>query len=97
MERRTAIEAALRELAPRIHKHEFGVVVEQALDSVGLRTATADTAAWLALVSYVRHVLTDYDALLSDGYDFESARFFTLGKIGAVLEEWGVRRRVSVE
>jgi hypothetical protein len=97
MNRRDAIEAALRQLAPRIPEHEFGVVVDQALDSAGLRTATAETAAWLALVSYVRHVMTEYDALLADGYDFESARFFTLTRIGEVLESWGVRRRVSVE
>ena len=97
MNRRANIEAALRRLAPRIPQHEFVVVVDQALDSAGLRTASAETAAWLALVSYVRHVMTDYDALLADGYDFDSARFFTLSRIAVVLEGWGVRRRVSVE
>ena len=97
MSRRAAIEAALRQLAPRIPKHEFGAVVDHALDSPGLQTAAPETAAWLSLVAYVRHVLTDYDGLLAEDYDVDSARFFVLDKITDVLEEWGVRRRVGDE
>jgi hypothetical protein len=95
--RRAAIEAALRQLAPRIPKHEFGAVIDHALDSPGLQTAAPETATWLSLVAYVRHVLTDYDGLLAEGYDVDSARFFVLDKITDVLEEWGVRRRVGDE
>jgi hypothetical protein len=95
--RRSDLEAALRQLAPRIPKHEFGAVLDHALDSPGLRSAAPETAAWLSLVAYVRHVMTDYDALLAEGYDVESARFFVLGTITAVLEDWGVRRRVADE
>jgi hypothetical protein len=62
MANRTEIETALRRLAPRMPKHEFGAVVDHALDSRGLRGAAAETAAWLSLVAYVRHALTDYDA-----------------------------------
>ena len=94
MSRPAAVEAALRRLAPRIPTHEFGAVVDHALDSAGLRTAAPETAAWLSLVAYVRHVLTDYDALLTEGYDVDSARFFVLDKITAVLREWGVQRPV---
>ena len=97
MSRRAAVEAALRQLAPRIPKHEFGAVVDHALDSAGLHTAAPETAAWLSLVAYVRHVLTDYDALLDEGYDADSARFFVLEKITEVLGEWGVRRPVVEE
>ena len=95
MSRRAAIEAALRELAPRIPRHERGAVLDHALDSPGLRTASAEAAAWLSLVAYVRHVFTDYDALLAEGYDADSARFFVVAEIDAVLEGWGVRRRVG--
>src|SRR3712207_5578618 len=95
MTRRPAIEAALRQLAPRIPKHEFGAVVDHALDSPGLATAAPETAAWLSLVAYVRHVMTDYDALLAEGYDVDSARFFVLDATNAVLEGWGVGRRVA--
>jgi hypothetical protein len=97
MHRRAAIEAALRHLAPRIPKHEFGAVIDHALDSTGLQTAAPEAAAWLSLVAYVRHVLTEYDALLTEGYDVDSARFFVLADINDVLEGWGARRRVMEE
>lgn len=97
MSRRTDIEDALRRLAPGLPAHELGVVVDRALDNAGLRAATAETAAWLALVAYVRHVLTDYDALLEEGYDRDSARFFVAAEMSAVLAEWGVRRTLAAE
>jgi hypothetical protein len=40
----------------------------------------------------VRHALTDYDDLLREGYDQDSARFFVASDIAAVLSNWGVRR-----
>jgi hypothetical protein len=95
--KRKDIETALRVLAPRIPPHEFGAVVDHALDSQGLQTASPETAAWLSLVAYVRHVFTDYDELLSQGYDRDSARFFVVADIEAVLTDWGVRRRLSAE
>jgi len=94
---RTDIETALRRLAPRIPPHEFGAVVDHARDSRGLKTSTPETAAWLSLVAYVRHALTDYDDLLSQGYDHDSARFFIAGDIQAVLERWGVARPLATE
>ena len=95
MSRRADIEAALRQLAPRIPKHEFGAVMDHALDSPGLQTAGPEAAAWLSLVAYVRHMLTDYDALLVEGYDVDSARYFVRGQITVILDRWGVRRRVG--
>ena len=97
MSRRTAIETALRNLAPRIPAHECGAVVDHALDSPGLKVASPETAAWLSLVAYVRHVFTDYDALLADGYDTDSARFFVVDEMDEVLAGWGVRRRLADE
>jgi hypothetical protein len=93
--KRADIEIALRRLAPGIPAHELGAVVDHALDSPGLNVASAETAAWLSLVAYVRHVLTDYDELLAEGYDQDSARFFIAAEIAAVLAEWGVRRKLS--
>jgi hypothetical protein len=93
--KRSDIEDALRRLAPRIPPHEFGAIVDHALDSRGLRVAAPETAAWLALVSYVRHALTEYDALLAQGYDLESARHFVLAEMDEVLKGWGVRRTLS--
>lgn len=96
--RRRDIEDALRGIAPRIPDHERMAVVDHALDSRGLAKAKPPTAAWLSLVAYVRHVHTDYDVLLRDeGYDPDSARFFVLDEINAVLRDWGCRREVSGE
>jgi hypothetical protein len=97
MPTRTDIEAALRRLAPKIPPHEFSAVADHARDSAGLRTASAESAAWLALVAYVRHAFTDYDALMAEGYDRDSARFFVLEEMQAVLDGWGVRRRIGAE
>ncbi len=93
MGRRTEIETALRHLAPRIPAHEFAAIVDHALDSPGLRTASAEAAARLSMIAYVRHVLTEYDALLLQGYDRDSARFFVAADIDACLADWGVRLR----
>jgi hypothetical protein len=92
---RADIEAALRRLAPRMPAHEFGAVVDHALDSPGLRAVAVENAVWLSLVAYVRHALTDYDALLDDGYDRDSARHFVMAEMEAVLKDWGVRRELA--
>lgn len=97
MSRRSAIEAALRHLVPKIPPHEFGAVVDHALDSAGLKTASPESAAWLSLVAYVRHVFTDYDALMTQGYDRDSARHFVGDEIEAVLKDWGARRSLDTD
>jgi hypothetical protein len=95
--KRGDIEIALRRLAPGIPAHEFGAVVDHAVDSPGLKPAAPETAAWLSLVAYVRHVFTDYDDLLMQDYDHDSARHFVADEIAAVLNDWGVRRRLSAD
>ena len=97
MAKRSEIEAALRRLAPKIPPHEFGAVIDHAMDSPGLRVASPENAAWLSLVAYLRHALTDYDDLLAQGYDKDSARFFVAEEMAAVLGEWGVARKLSSE
>jgi len=93
--KRADIEAALRRLAPKIPPHEFAAVADHAVDSRGLRQATPEAAAWLSLVAYVRHVFTEYDDLLGQGYDEDSARHFVAAEIEGVLSGWGVRRRLA--
>jgi hypothetical protein len=95
--RREALEAALRRLAPKIPPHEFGAVIDHALDSAGLKSAAPESAAWLSLVAYVRHTFTDYDALLAQGYDRDSARHFVMEEMRGVLLGWGVRRAIDDE
>ena len=95
MARRADIEVALRRLAPNIPDHEFGAVIDHALDSRGLSRATPEAAAWLSLVAYVRHTFTDYDELRDQDYDADSARYFVAQEIEAVLKTWGVKRRLA--
>jgi len=97
MNRRDAVEGAVRILAPRIPSHEFEAVAHHAMTSRGLRTASPEAAAWLSLVAFIRHRLTDYDGLLDEGYDLESARFFVLDEMNAVLERWGSPRRIQAD
>ena len=95
--KRSAVETALRRLAPEIPPHEFGAVTDHALDSAGLKSAVPESAAWLSLVAYVRHVFTDYDELLAQGYDRDSARHFVAGEMEAILRAWGVRRALGAD
>jgi len=87
--RREAVVAALARLAPRLPDFEADAVLARALASQGLRRAAPETAARLALVTYARHVFTDYDDLLADGYDRDSARHFVLDDLNAALVGWG--------
>lgn len=97
MNRREAVAAALAQVAPRLPEFETEAVIDRALASPGLRNARPDNAAWLALVAYARHVFTEYDDLLADGYDRDSARHFILDDLNAALAAWGSHRRVSEE
>lgn len=92
MNRREQVARALARLAPRLPDFETDAVVHRALASPGLRGAAPETAAWLALVAYARHVFTDYDDLLAEGYDRDSARHFVGEDLAATLAGWGVRR-----
>lgn len=95
MVRREALERALRVLAPKIPRHEFEAVVDHALRSPGLRNASPEAGIWLSLVAYIRHTFTEYDSLLDDGYDQESARHFVLDDMNEILERWASPRRVE--
>ncbi len=97
MPARSSIASALRHLAPRLPAHEFEAVVDHAMDSRGLRVASPEAAAWLSLVAYARHTLTDYDELLAQGYDKDSARFFVAGELEELLGQWGVRRKLGLD
>jgi hypothetical protein len=88
-DRRTRVAEALRRLAPRLPAFESEATVDRALLSPGLRNAAPETAARLALLAYARHVFTEYDDLLADGYDRDSARHFVLEDLNAALTGWG--------
>ena len=95
--RREQVAAALERLARRLPEFETEAVVDSALASQGLRGAAPETAARLALIAYARHVFTDYDELLAEGYDRDSARHFVLDEMNAVLTGWGAAPIPRVE
>ena len=95
MPSRSAISSALRHLAPQLPAHEFAAVVDHAMDSPGLKVASPENAAWLSLVAYARHTMTEYDEFLAQGYDRDSARFFVADDLQDVLAAWGVRRKLN--
>ena len=97
MTRADAVGEALRLLAPRLPAFETDSVLARALASPGLRNASPENAAWLALVAFARHVFTEYESYLDEGYDRDSARHFILDELNETLRGWGVRRTVSEE
>ncbi|MBC7953774.1 MAG: DUF2293 domain-containing protein [Rhodospirillaceae bacterium] len=95
--RRERIAEALGVIAPRVPAFERDAILDHAQDSTGLKTASPQSAAWLSLVAYIRHALTEYDDLLAEGYDVDSARHFVLDDINEVLADWGCRKQVDGE
>lgn len=93
--RRAAIAQALAVLAPLIPRYDRDAVLDLAEDSPGLRHASPQAAAWLALTSHVRHVHSDYDSLRDDGYDADSARYFCARTMADTLASWGCRKRLD--
>jgi hypothetical protein len=55
------------------------------------------TAVWLACVAYIRHVHTEYDTLLDEGYEIEAARHFVLDAINEKLTAWRASRYLEAD
>jgi hypothetical protein len=94
--RQTELREALRLFAPLIPHADAGPVLERAGQG-GLRGLPPRTALWLSLVSHIRHLHTDYDALLGEGYPRDAARFFVVEATNDCLSRWGATRFVSSE
>jgi len=95
--RRKLVGDALARLLPAVPAFDRTEIVDHALLSPGLLRASPEAAAWLSAVAHIRHVHTEYDALLEQGYGVEAARHFTLTAINDTLAEWGCRRRLSAD
>jgi hypothetical protein len=89
--RQKEIAKAVAEWAPGI-PYADALVVREAAGGRHLRSYPPTISAWLSLVAHIRHAHTDYDALLDDGYDQESARHFVLYAINEKLTEWRAAR-----
>lgn len=94
--RQKAVARALTLLLPAASYSDTEPIRAAALES-RFRSLPASVAVWLATVAHVRHVHTEYDALLADGYDRDAARFFVVDTINDVLTRWRATRLLDAE
>ena len=92
--RQKKIAEALTATIPRAPFIDAEAIRERAR-SRRMRDLAPKAAVWLAAVAHVRHLHTDYDALIDEGYDRDAARFFVLDDINEVLDSWGATRRLD--
>ena len=90
-ERQRAIAKAVTLLIPLAPWSDAEAIREQAA-AKHMKTLPPSVAVWLTTVAHVRHMHTRYEELLDEGYDRDSARFFVVDEINAVLTRWRATR-----
>ncbi len=90
-DRQRAIARALTLLVPLAPFADIEAIRDGALKA-DFRALPPSLAVWLATVAHVRHQHTEYDRLLAEGYDRESARHFVVEATNAVLTGWRATR-----
>lgn len=89
--RRRTIAKALTALLPLAPYADMEKIRADA-GSLHMKTLPPTIAVWLAAVAHVRHVHTEYEKLLAEGYDRDAARFFVVNEINAQLTRWRATR-----
>lgn len=89
--RRRAIAKAITALLPMAPYADTEKIRADA-GAKHLKTLPASIAVWLAAVAHIRHAHTDYEKLLAEGYDRDSARFFVIDQINDWLTRWRATR-----
>jgi len=89
--RRKAIAEALTLLLPGAPYSDIEAIRAEA-GARHMRELPPSIVVWLATVAHVRHQHTDYDQLLSEGYDRDAARFFVVDATNEVLTSWRATR-----
>lgn len=89
--RRRAIAKALTALLPLAPYADMEKIRADA-GAMHMKALPPTIAVWLATVAHVRHAHTDYEKLLAEGYDRDSARFFVIEQINQVLTRWRATR-----
>lgn len=89
--RRRAIDKAITALLPIAPYADTEKIRDEAGAS-HMKTLPASIAVWLATIAHVRHAHTDYEKLLAEGYDRDSARFFVVDQINDWLTRWRATR-----
>lgn len=94
--RQKEMRKALRVLLPRVPMSDAEAILTVALAG-HLRHLPPTISLWQATTTHIRHELTEYDALLDEGYDRDAARFFVAGEINDILRSWGCNKEVSLD
>jgi hypothetical protein len=89
--RRRALAKALTVLLPMAPYADIEAIRAEA-GSKHMKTLPPSIAVWLTTIAHVRHQYTDYEKLLKEGYDRDSARFFVVGQTNEVLTAWRATR-----
>ncbi|RWL21790.1 MULTISPECIES: DUF2293 domain-containing protein [Mesorhizobium] len=89
--RRRAIAKALTALLPLAPYADMEKIRADA-GAVHMKSLPPTIAVWLATTAHIRHVHTDYEKLLAEGYDRDSARFFVMEQTNMVLTRWRATR-----
>lgn len=94
--RTKALGKALTVLLPQAPYADIEAIREIA-SARKMRELPPSIAVWIATVTHVRHVHTEYDALLSEGYDRDAARHFVVDEINEVLTTWRATRLLDAD
>jgi hypothetical protein len=94
--RQRAIGKALTALLPMAPYADTEPIREAAL-ARKLRELPPSIAVWIAAIAHIRHAHTQYDTLLAEGYDRDSARHFVIDEINAVLTRWRATRLLEAD
>lgn len=95
-DRRRAIAKALTALLPMVPYADAEKIRRDA-GAVHMKVLPPSIAVWLATIAHVRHAHTDYERLLAEGYDRDSARFFVVDEINVVLTRWRATRLLDAD
>ncbi|WP_095086864.1 DUF2293 domain-containing protein [Mesorhizobium sophorae] len=94
--RRRAIAKALTALLPLAPYADMEKIRADA-GSVHMKTLPPTIAVWLATIAHIRHVHTDYEKLMGEGYDRDSARFFVIEQTNMMLTRWRATRLLDAD
>ena len=94
--RQKALAKSLTALIP-LAPYSDAEAIREAAGQRKLRELPPSIAIWIATVTHVRHEHSDYDALLDEGYDRDSARHFVVDQMNAVLTTWRATRLVEAD
>ena len=57
-----------------------------------MRRLAPEAALWLTAIAHIRHMHTEYDAMMDEGYSRDEARYFIVEDINDVLRAWRCQR-----